>query len=111
MTQILKYTGLCETCDHDATCTLRRSSQLAIIQCEEFSVSQPMVSRTASVQNPAPLPDQMEADRLGLCANCLDVITCGFPNARQGVLQCEEYILDEAGVIPPLAAERSRSAA
>jgi hypothetical protein len=111
MTQNLKYTGLCETCDHDATCTLRRSTQLAIIQCEEFSVSPPLASQNISDRDPMALPDLMEAGRLGLCANCLDVITCRFPNARRGVLQCEEYILDEAGVIPPLAAERSRSAA
>jgi hypothetical protein len=33
-----KYRGLCETCEHDATCMLRRSSQLRIVQCEEFSI-------------------------------------------------------------------------
>ena len=111
MAQIPKYTGLCETCDNDATCNLRRSTQLAIVQCEEFSVGQLEANQTTSVRNPAPLPDQIEADRLGLCVNCLNVVTCGFPDARQGVLQCEEYTLDEAGVIPPLTAERSKSAA
>ena len=49
----------------------------------------------------------MEAARLGLCANCLNVVTCGFPNARHGVVQCEEYILDEAGVVSPVKKDRA----
>ncbi len=32
----VKYYGLCETCEHDPNCTLRRSLQLKIIQCEEY---------------------------------------------------------------------------
>jgi hypothetical protein len=105
-----KYFGLCETCEHDETCTLRRSTQLKIIQCEEFS-TQP-VSATLSPATNALLPsDSSEYTGMGLCANCLHVPDCGFPNARQGVLQCEEYVLDEAGVIPPTQPKRSRSAA
>ena len=105
-----KYSGLCETCEHDATCMLRRSSQLKIIQCEEFSI-QPVTGKTSRA-----LPETMpvvEESRLGLCANCLHVANCGFPNARQGVLQCEEYVVDEEGVVPPVRekTERSQSAA
>jgi hypothetical protein len=110
MTDMPKYSGLCETCDHDATCMLRRSTQLEIIQCEEFS-TKPVAGNPvppASQKEPA---DPKEAARLGLCANCLNVLTCGFPNARQGVLHCEEYVLDEAGVVPPMEAEYSQSAA
>jgi hypothetical protein len=110
MSSMPKYTGLCETCEHDATCTLRRSTQLEIIQCEEFS-TQPLVNRAAPPQNDLSFSDPMQAARLGLCSNCLNVVTCGFPNARQGVIECEEYILDEAGVVPPVKAEYSRSAA
>jgi len=105
-----KYSGLCETCEHDATCMLRRCSQLKIIQCEEFSI-QPVVGKTGSILSEA-MPSAEES-RLGLCANCLNVESCGFPNARQGVLQCEEYTLDEKGAVPPAPAksERSKSAA
>jgi hypothetical protein len=110
MTNTHKYTGLCETCDHDATCMLRRSTQLEIIQCEEFS-TQPIVAKAAPFEDPQSFADPMEAARLGLCANCLNVVTCGFPKARQGVLQCEEYVLDEAGVVLPTLAAYSRSAA
>ena len=34
----VKYYGLCESCEHDETCTLRRSSRLKIVQCEDFSM-------------------------------------------------------------------------
>jgi hypothetical protein len=110
MRETTKYSGLCETCEHDATCMLRRSSQLKIIQCEEFS-TQPANGSASASRNGRAVPDPIEDARMGLCANCLNVATCGFPNARQGVLQCEEYTLDKAGVVPPVKSERSRSAA
>ena len=110
MSDMPKYSGLCETCDHDATCMLRRSTQLEIIQCEEFS-TRPVASKPAPPESQAEFTDPKEAARLGLCANCLNLITCGFPRARQGVLQCEEYVLDEAGVNPPIKTEYSKSAA
>jgi hypothetical protein len=108
MAEIARYSGLCETCDHDSTCMLRRSTLLKIIECEEFSIQ-------SSVPAPAVLEatasDFTEVGALGLCANCLNVVTCGFPSARRGVLQCEEYILDEAGVIPAIEIDYSKSAA
>ncbi len=110
MTDMPKYTGLCETCDHNATCMLRRSAQLEVIQCEEFS-TRPITNEPVAPKSQEVLEDPGETSRLGLCANCLNVLSCGFPNARQGVLQCEEYILDEAGVNPPIHDEYSQSAA
>jgi hypothetical protein len=110
MADMPKYSGLCETCDHDATCTLRRSPQLEIIQCEEFS-TQSAVRKAVPPREKAMISDPVEVARMGLCANCLNVVTCGFPNARQGVLQCEEYMLDEAGTVAPARPACSRSAA
>ena len=110
MSERSKYTGLCETCEHDATCMLRRSTQLEIIQCEEFSI-QPVPNKAAPVTTQEMFQDPAEAAQIGLCINCLHVEHCGFPNARQGVLQCEEYVLDESGVVPPIQSEYSKSAA
>ncbi len=110
MTNMPKYFGLCETCEHDATCMLRRDPQLKIIECEEFSV-QPSAASTIPVRDLTPDEDPIEIARMGLCANCSYVNTCGFPNARQNILQCEEYLLDEAGSTSPLIAGRSKSAA
>jgi hypothetical protein len=44
MAAISKYHGLCETCDQDATCTLKRSFRLEIIHCEQYS-TQPVVRK------------------------------------------------------------------
>jgi hypothetical protein len=110
MPEMTKYSGLCETCEHDPTCMLRRSSLLKIIQCEEFSIQQTAAKPIAPGKQ-LTMPDENGSSSLGLCANCLHVTTCGFPNARQSVSQCEEYQLDEAGVNPPLRPERSASAA
>jgi hypothetical protein len=48
-----RHRGLCETCDYDATCTLKRSSRLEIIHCEQFS-TQPVISKKTSVQTEVP---------------------------------------------------------
>ncbi len=73
MIETARYSGLCETCDRDLTCTLKRSTQLRIVRCQDFK---PHSSPPA-----------------GLCANCRSVDTCSFPNARQGVMTCEKYVL------------------
>jgi len=49
MAASIRYRGLCETCDRDATCTLKRSSRLEIIHCEQYS-TQPVVKN----KNPVP---------------------------------------------------------
>jgi hypothetical protein len=110
MPEIAKYYGLCETCEHDATCMLRRSTQLKIIQCEEFS-TQPVRRKTESVPDGSMPANPVEVSSVGICVNCANVATCGFPNARRGVQQCEEYVLGEAGVVPTKQAECSEPAA
>lgn len=110
MPETSKYSGLCETCEHDATCMLRRSSLLKIIQCEEFSIQQsPAKSNGSRVQED--ISDNAESASFGICVNCLHVNCCGFPDARQGVSHCEEYLLDEKGLNPPPRPARSESAA
>ncbi len=105
-----KYSGLCETCDHDATCNLRRFPQLKIIQCEEFT-TQTGAGPAIPVWELAIPSDRIQMSCIGLCVNCRNALTCGLPDARQNVLQCEEYSLDEAGIIRTLQAEHSRTAA
>jgi len=105
-----KYHGLCETCDFDPTCMLRRSDKLEIIQCEEFSNQQATPKRKPAAKRALP-PDSMETAFMGLCANCLNVMTCGFPGARKGVMHCEEYALDEAGLVLSSQTDFSKSAA
>jgi hypothetical protein len=89
---------------------LRRSDKLEIIQCEEFSSQQAAPRKRVDAKQAAP-PDPMENAYMGLCANCVSVNTCGFPSARKSVVHCEEYLLDESGLVPTTQADYSRSAA
>jgi hypothetical protein len=89
---------------------LRRSPELAIIQCEEFSIRL-VCGKALSPLDEMLLPNLSGFAGLGLCGNCINAITCGFPEARKGVLQCEEYRLDDAGATPPRQVEYSESAA
>ncbi len=110
MSDMPRYLGLCKTCEHDSTCTLRRDAQLEIIECEEFSI-QPIPITTIPIRDLTPHADPIETARMGLCANCLNIHTCGFPYSGQNVLQCEEYMLDESNLMPSLQADCSKSAA
>ncbi len=66
-----KSEGLCTTCRNNADCKLPRTPSKPIVECEEFEIA--------------------EARRSGLCVNCADLATCGFPNAGNAVWYCEEY--------------------
>ena len=44
----VKYSGLCETCDHDQACVLKRIPQLEIIECEQFC-THPIVNNISAV--------------------------------------------------------------
>ena len=104
-----KYYGLCEACEHDATCTLRRSTRLEIIECEEF-LTRPSKEQEEPHMKRSDL-EPVDAEQFGICMNCMNVNTCSFPDARCGVIQCEEYTLDEAEKIPQEQSGYSRSAA
>ena len=107
---MIKYCGLCENCEYDATCALRRDPLLKIIECEEFSV-QPTPDATISARDLTPHDEATETAKMGLCANCQHSNTCAFPNARKNILQCEEYMLAESWNKLLKQTERSRSAA
>ena len=106
----VKYHGLCESCERDGTCTLRRSTRLKIVQCEEFTFRSFENQYLMESGDPL-LRDSARAAQFGICSNCLYVHSCGFPGACLGVLHCEEYTLDEGGVMPSDQSRHSRSAA
>lgn len=47
MASAVKYSGLCETCDHYQACMLKRMPQLEIIECEHFC-THPIVNNVSS---------------------------------------------------------------
>lgn len=96
MSQENRYKGLCETCKHDDNCTFHRTTELAIIQCEEFETVGSQVARwPLTGRREAPI-NPIDVAKLGLCANCANVSSCAFPDARNKVMMCEEYTLDES---------------
>lgn len=62
MAAIPKYYGLCETCDHDAKCTLKRSTRLEIIHCEQFSTQPVMNEQNRSQDEVLPLATLQSAE-------------------------------------------------
>ena len=101
MSQKNMYRGLCETCKYDETCTFQRTTELAIIQCEEFETTGSQVARWRSAADREITMNPIEVAALGLCANCANIASCAFPDARNRVMMCEEYVLDKS----PLSAD------
>jgi len=74
-----KYYGLCATCEHDTTCMLRRSSQLQIIQCEEFSI-RPVKSTVFHKTGKSEFQDPVEIALPG-------IYLCSWPHSQShGIL-------------------------
>ena len=62
MANAVKYSGICETCDHYQACVLKRIPQLEVIQCEEFC-THPVVNNVSAVPADAALVDPTEIGR------------------------------------------------
>jgi hypothetical protein len=62
-----KYTGLCETCEQDATCTLKRSSQLEIIYCEQY-FTQPLMDKKTPIQEEVSQSADRQRQGMGSCS-------------------------------------------
>jgi hypothetical protein len=64
MANTVKYSGICETCDHDQACMLKRIPQLEIIECEHFC-THPVVNTISATPAEAAKEDPTEAGRVG----------------------------------------------
>jgi len=62
MANAVKYSGICETCDHYQACVLKRIPQLEVIQCEEFC-THTVVNNVSAVSADATLEDSTEICR------------------------------------------------
>jgi F420-non-reducing hydrogenase iron-sulfur subunit len=60
MAQMHRHYGLCEDCDRDAACTLKRSVRLAIIECEEFVPARPKLSKMNKTRGGTMSSDPLE---------------------------------------------------
>ena len=62
MANTVKYSGICETCDHDKACMLKRIPQLEVIECEHFC-THPVVNNLSVVPADASLADPAESSQ------------------------------------------------
>ena len=78
--------GLCSSCESAPACALPAKGG-AVVECEEHVAPGAAPLARQAGDPPAP-PGRGD---LGLCANCESVETCTFPQARKGVVFCEEH--------------------
>ena len=81
--------GLCTSCEHDATCTLRSPAAGAVLECTEHA-KPGTVERTKVTLTYGP-PVVPSVPRVGLCVNCDNRERCTLRKPDQVVLCCEEY--------------------
>ena len=62
MANTVKYSGICETCDHDKACMLKRIPQLEVIECEHFC-THPVVNNLSVVPADASPADPAESSQ------------------------------------------------
>ena len=96
-----KLQGLCSFCEAAERCTLIRSSDLSVLECEEFRTTiQPEKAETGAgnaldTMSGESLPfahnNRTYWGRKGLCGNCAIFDTCPFSKDEGGVWRCEEY--------------------
>jgi hypothetical protein len=58
-----KHSGLCETCERDAICTLRRSTRLEIILCEEHILDEAGLAPQAQFEYSRPAAGKKASGR------------------------------------------------
>ena len=86
------YRDLCSTCNHAEVCGWRSTPQRPIFFCEEFDTSTPCPPPESARPIPGPTPEkQALTERTGLCMNCDNAATCGFPKVEGGIWHCTEY--------------------
>lgn len=64
MANPVKYSGLCETCDNDQACRLKRIPQLEVIECEQFC-THPIVNDFPAAAVDAANEDSVEIGQEG----------------------------------------------
>lgn len=88
-----KPCGLCLNCARHPNCslTLNRGRLRDVRYCEEYEASRlpaAVPSPDMTFERPVRSPSRRV---LGLCGNCDNYPTCGFPKPEAGVWHCEEY--------------------
>jgi len=94
MSENLRNLGLCMTCNNASDCMFKQLPNQPVLYCEEFEIDSAPSVETDEQITPAPFSFDAEKESLksmGLCCNCENRETCGFPKPEGGVWHCEEY--------------------
>lgn len=87
--------GICETCNHNATCLFLKASRHPVWYCDEFDATNTSVKsdKPAAVSMPKPADHYFgEAIHVGLCANCDSRTGCSYRKPGVTVVECENYL-------------------
>ena len=94
MSENIRHLGLCMTCKNASGCMFKQYPNKPVLYCEEFEIDSPPSVETAEQATPTTYSFDAEKESLksmGLCCNCENLETCGFPKPEGGVWHCEEY--------------------
>ncbi|NLW85139.1 MAG: hypothetical protein GXY41_12165 [Phycisphaerae bacterium] len=89
--------SLCSSCLHKTTCTFPNDRQTPAFFCEEFEIDPGPILKKAGIETSAQtaLAESTDDDSdsfIGLCGNCDNRKTCGYPKPEGGIWHCEEYL-------------------
>ena len=84
-------TGLCSTCNQQATCCYMKRASRPILECEEFDAYAPERSRPVMPDRAAAVVAADADSFKGLCVNCDFRRDCANAGCEGGVWHCEEY--------------------
>jgi len=95
MTENINRISLCSNCKNAPTCTFPKDPNRPSFYCEEFEIedvhpSVKTIRKDVSLATPS-VDAEDSGKFIGLCSNCDNRRTCGFPRLEGGVWHCEEY--------------------
>lgn len=91
------YICLCSSCVHKTTCTFPNDRHPPAFFCEEFEIDPGPILKKAGIETSAKtaladIERDVSDSFIGLCGNCANRKTCGYPKPEGGIWHCEEYL-------------------
>lgn len=90
MADIAETRSLCRDCASGQGCSLHGEGRLSVIECEEFDGGNHRHTTKRAATRPAARKSN-PSGYMGLCADCLNSMTCMFPKPEGGIWHCEEF--------------------
>ncbi len=88
VTEYIRRISLCANCKNAPTCTFPKDPDKPSLYCEEFEIEElPHKKIIDSHFN----KEKGTSGLKGLCSDCENYKTCGFPKPEGGIWHCEEY--------------------